>query len=146
MCSGIRRAMDSLKAVQRHLMLQQRWVKLCCVAVVLVTLLALLLGAVGNDSAQIRATGMGAFTEEDVSKHKLGNHVSASNSTTNTLSIWSLFGGFFKSSGPCIDSMRYFMCLTMCQLSDQVPGSMMEAIILKYRCTHESGSPCRWTG
>ncbi len=69
--------MDSLKAVQRHLMLQQRWVKLCCVAVVLVTLLALLLGTVGNDSAQIRATGMGAFTEEDVSKYNLGNHVSA---------------------------------------------------------------------
>ena len=82
--------MDSLKAVQRNLMLQQRWVKLCCVAVVLVTLLALLLGTVGNDSAQIRATGMGAFTEEDVSKYNLGNHVSACFSTTNTLSTWVL--------------------------------------------------------
>lgn len=67
--------MDSFKSVQRTVMLQQRWVKLCCVAIVLVTLLALLLGSIGTDSAQLRSTGMGAFTEEDVSKHNLRNHV-----------------------------------------------------------------------
>ena len=67
--------MDSFKSVQRTVMLQQRWVKLCCVAIVLVTLLALLLGSIGTDSAQLRSAGRGAFTEEGVSKHNLRNHV-----------------------------------------------------------------------
>ncbi len=68
--------MVSFKEVQRQLVKQQRWVKLCCVAVVLVTLLSLLLGTIGNDSAQLRTTGMGAFTEQDISKYNLRHHVS----------------------------------------------------------------------
>ena len=67
--------MDSFKAVQRHLVRQQRWVKLCSVAVVLVTLVCLLLGSLGTDSAHLRSTGMGAFTEKDIGKYNLGHHV-----------------------------------------------------------------------
>ncbi len=73
--------MDSFKAVKRHLVRQQRWVKLCCVAVVLVTLVSLLLGSLGTDSAQLRSTGMGAFTEQDIGKYNLGHHVRTGSDT-----------------------------------------------------------------
>ena len=81
MNSHFRSNMGSFKAIQRHMVRQQRWVKLCCVAVVLVTLVSLLLGSLGTDSAQLRSTGMGAFTEQDIGKYNLGHHVRTSSHT-----------------------------------------------------------------
>jgi hypothetical protein len=68
--------MDTVYYMKRKLHAQQSWVRLSCYGVIGLTALLLFLSFFGTESANIRSSGMMAFTDQESTTSLLGRQVS----------------------------------------------------------------------